>query len=66
MKLGTHMQVPNTNPTVKFQGQSFIVTSLHLTCVVFKVIEPKTLILLFTHMSNLECNSVEIDDIYIL
>ena len=34
MKLGTHTQVPNTNTQAKFQGHS-------LTCVVFKVIEPK-------------------------
>ena len=41
MNLGTHTQVPDTNTPAKFQGHSLTITPLPLTCVVFKVIEPK-------------------------
>ena len=66
MKLGTQMQVPNTNTPVKFQGHSPIITPLPLTCVIFKVIVPIMYTLIFTPMTTLESNSVAINDIYIV
>ena len=41
MKLGTRMQALNTSTLAKFQGQPPVISPFSLTCVVFKVIEPK-------------------------
>ena len=53
MKLGTHIQGPNTNTPAKFQGHSFIITPSLLTRVTFKVIEPEMETWLFIPMINL-------------
>ena len=41
LKLGTQVQVPNTDTPIWFQGQSQVLHPSPLTCVVFKVIVPK-------------------------